>query len=62
MSFIFRGETKEEVETEAAKIRKGIETNGKFDYLLDVRQITTNTGTYWKCTMQIFFKEYTWEH
>lgn len=62
MAFIFKGDTKEEVEQKAAEIRKGIETNGMFDYLLDVRQVTTNTGTYWKATMQIFFKEYTWRH
>ncbi len=62
MSFIFKGETKEEVEMKATEIRESIETNGKFDYLLDVRQIVTNTGTYWKATMQIYFKEYRWEH
>lgn len=61
MSIVFKGE-KSEVEARATEFLKNIETNGKFDYLLDVRQITTNTGTYWKCTMQIFFKEYTWEH
>ncbi len=61
MTFIFKG-TKEEVETKAKELRQSIETNGKFDYLLDVRQVTTNTGNYWKATLQIFFKEYTWEH
>lgn len=62
MTFVFKGKTKEEVEAKAAEMRKGIEINGKFDYFMDIRRITTGTGLYWKATLHIFFKEYTWEH
>lgn len=58
MSFIFKGATKEEVETKAADMRKGIETNGRFDYLLDVRLVSAGVDTYWQATLLIFFKKY----